>query len=576
MAEHALATWKANITKSEADKAALHAMRVKNKLRLGDGTRKWYKVAEALLWDDTLRNRVYYHTFAVPRLADVYERTHGEGYRQSVSQVPPIAYVSNSMEGTADSKTIPEGLRYTDDEARAIVKKRADERAALGYVSSRTERPYHSGHYFSRWRKGRVWDEHRDYFGLTPYGTRGVEMGDGFPSFVKYCSKVCVSNEGVVDQRIADWERDGCPWLLVAGETDGLLGFCRCEKCRALDADLPGEPFLRNKSDRYVDFWNRIAAKARSVRPDVKVCVFLYGPLRHPPRRVRVEHPDNMLFSYVPTFNDRDIAAEVAGWKRMGMRHFYMRPNYLCNYTVFPIAREKYIHDVHRVFREAGGKGDQFGGSAGCAAMGFEFYTAVRMNVDPDISFPEIERGWYARYGAAADVVRRYHERLRARCDARWDALLTWLEKNDVDFLDDGHFSRCYHRLHDVADLEGDLALLESFDGSALTGEAKARFADLKLCAKHYIVTRRTLETKTEADKKALVAFRVAHRDALGTSWSSQWNKGELPLWNDSVERRAYMDLGIASYVERFEQGKKTRTTRQLISELPSPLADLK
>ena len=400
-------------------------------------------------------------------------------------------------------------------------------------------------------------------------------MGGVFPQFVKYCTKVCVSNEGAVDQRIDDWKKEGCPWLLIAGETDGLLGYCRCEKCRALDADLPGEPFLRNKTDRYLDFWNRIAAKARAIRPDVKVSVFLYAAQRHPPRRVRVEHPDNMLFSYVPTFHERDIAAEVAAWKRMGMKHFYLRPNYLCNYTVFPIAREKYLYDVHRIFRAAGGKGDYIGGSRGCAAMGMEFYAAVRMNVDPDIPFSEIEKGWYARYGAAADVVRRYHERVRARCDERWDRLLAWLEANDVDFIDDGHFSRCYHRLHEVADLEGDLALLESFDDSALSGEAKERFANLKLCAKHYIITRKTLQTRSEADKKALVAFRVAHRDALGTSWSDMWNKGELPLWNDSLERRAYMDLGIASYVERLERRMAEKPVRKLIGELKSPLANL-
>ena len=563
MAEHALATWKANVTKSKADKAALHAMRVKNRLKLGDGTRKWYKVSEALLWDDTPRNRVYYQDFAVPRLADAYERIHS---------VPPIAYVGNGMKATADSKILPEGLRYTEEEAAAIAKRRADEAAALGYTGSRMTRPYHSGHYFTHWRKGKVWDEHRDFFGLTPYGTRGVEMGNCFPSFVKYATKVCVSNDGAVDQRIDDWKKEGCPWLLIAGETDSLLGYCRCEKCRALDADLPGESFLNNKTDRYLDFWNRIAAKARAIRPDVKVCVFLYAAQRHPPRRVRVAHPENMLFSYVPTFHERDIAADVAGWKRMGMQNFYMRPNYLCNYTVFPIAREKYVYDAHRVFREAGGKGDYVGGTRGCAAMGFEFYTVLRMNVEPDVPFAKIESEWYAKYGAAADVVRRYHERLRARCDERWDRLLSWMEKNDIYFIDDGHFSRCYYRFHDVDELEGDLALLESFDDSALSGEAKERFANLKLCAKHYIITRKTLETKTEADKKALVDFRVAHRDALGTSWSDMWNKGEIGLWNNSLEKRAYMDLGISTYVEAIEQGMAKKTSKQLIKELPSPL----
>lgn len=564
MAEHALATWRANVSKTEADKAALHALRVKNKHRLGDGMRKCYKVAEALLWEDTPRNRVYYHDFAVPRLTDAYERKQAP-----VDYVPRISHTHGwGMRATEKSSVLPEGLRHTKAQAAAISAKRKAEWAALGYV---TNRPYHSGHYFSRWRKRSVYKQHPEYFGLTPYGTRGVEMGDVFPPFLRYCSKVCVSNEGVVDQRIADWRKDGCPWLLIAGETDGLLGFCRCEKCRALDADLPGEPFHRNKTDRYLDFWNRIAAKARAIRPDVKVSVFLYSAMRHPPRRVRVAHPDNMIFSYVPSFLDADPAAEVAEWKSKGMKHFYMRPNFLCNRSVFPIAREKYIHGMHRIFHEAGGKGDYFDGSRGTASMEFEFYTAARLCIDPEVPFSVIENEWYAKYGEAAGIVRRYHERLRERCDRRWAELLAWFRENDIDFLDDSGISRCYYRLHEVEDLEGDLALLEGFDASGLSGEAKNRFEDLKLCAQHYIITRKTLATRTEEDKKKLIDFRVKHRDRIGTSWSGQWLKGEVALWG-TPERKAYMNLGIASYVERFEQGLKTKTPRQLVDELRTPL----
>jgi hypothetical protein len=397
-------------------------------------------------------------------------------------------------------------------------------------------------------------------------------MEDGFPKFIRHCSKVCVSNEGAVDQRIADWEKDGCPWLLIAGETDGLLGYCRCEKCRALDADLPGEPFLSNKTDRYLNFWNRIAAKARALRPDVKVCVFLYSVLRHPPRREKVAYPDNMLFSYVPSYHDRDIAGEVAEWKRRGMKHFYMRPNFLCNYSVFPIGREKYLHDMHQIFRDAGGKGDQFDGGPGCAAMGFEFYTAVRMCADKNLAFETIAEEWYARFGAAAKVVRSYYERVRERCDKKWDELLTQLKERNIDFLDDGHFSRCYYRFHTIDDFEKDLALLNSFDASVLSGEAKERFENLKLCAQHYIITRKAFLTKSKADKKALIDYRVKHRDAIGLTWLAQWRKGEIALWDNTDERRAYMDLGISCYVENFEQGKKTKTTRQLIKTLPSPL----
>ena len=571
VAEHALATWKANVTRSEADKAALHALRVKNKHRIGDGTRKWYKVSEVMTWNDTIKNRTYYHHFAVPRLTDIYERAHA-AKEAITTNLPPITLVSTGMRPTENSTVLPKGLWHTPAEVKAIVQKRVKEWAALGYTGSRATRPYHSGHYFSRWRKRSVYKDHPEYFGLTPYGTRGVEMEDGFPKFIRYCSKVCVSNEGVVDQRIADWEKDGCPWLLIAGETDGLLGYCRCEKCRALDADLPGEPFLSNKTDRYLNFWNRIAAKARALRPDVKVCVFLYSVLRHPPRREKVAYPDNMLFSYVPSYHDRDIAGEVAEWKRRGMKHFYMRPNFLCNYSVFPIGREKYLHDMHQIFRDAGGKGDQFDGGPGCAAMGFEFYTAVRMCADKNLAFETIAEEWYARFGAAAKVVRSYYERVRARCDKKWDELLTQLKERNIDFLDDGHFSRCYYRFHAIDDFEKDLALLNSFDASVLSGEAKERFENLKLCAQHYIITRKAFLTKSEADKKALVDYRVKHRDAIGLTWLAQWRKGEIALWDKTDERRAYMDLGISCYVEEFEQGKKTKTTRQLIKTLPSPL----
>ena len=485
--------------------------------------------------------------------------------------LPSIAAVSGGgMQATTNCTYLPAGLRYTAEEAKAISERRKAEWSALGYEA---RRPYHAGHYFGSWTKGRLWEKHREYFGLTPYGTRGVEM-PGFPPWMRTLSKMCVSNEDVVDERIAAWKRAGCPQLLVCGENDGLVGFCRCDKCRALDADLPGEPFLHNKTDRYLDFWNRVCAKARAIRQDVTVCVHAYSLMRHPPRRVRVAYPDNIIFSYVPSYHDADPAGEIAEWKKMGMKHFFFRPNYLCNRTVFPIAREKYIYDVHRIFRDAGGTGDSFDNTPGVAAMGFECYTAVRLCADPDLAFEEIERGWYARYGAAAETARAYHERLRARCDREWAKLLAWLRVNDIEFLDDSHFSRCYHRLHTDDDLKGDLALLESFDDSALDGEAKRRFGDLKLCARHYVLTRQALATRSATDKEALVAFRVAHRDSLGSAWTAHWNKGEFVLWNDTPAKHAYENTGIASFVERFEHAMAEKPPQKLIDELKSPLDD--
>ena len=99
-------------------------------------------------------------------------------------------------------------------------------------------------------------DSHPDYLGLTPYGTRGI-MPEGWPKRFLHQSKLCVSNPAVEDQIISDWRRKGAKEYLCVCENDGMMGFCRCERCRALDADLPGETFTLHKTDRYLGFWYR-------------------------------------------------------------------------------------------------------------------------------------------------------------------------------------------------------------------------------------------------------------------------------------------------------------------------------
>lgn len=485
------------------------------------------------------------------------------------SQPPPISVVLDyGMQGTANNKALPFALRHTAEEARAIAERRSADWRALGYEPCQ---PYRSGHYFREWTKGYIWENRRDLFGLTPYGSRGIGK-KGMPDWLGALSKVCVSNEGVVDMRIALWKRDGMPQLLIAGENDGFLGFCRCEGCRALDADLPGEPFLKNKTDRYLNLWNRICAKARQLRPDVQVCVYAYSLLRHPPRRERVAFPENMIVSYVPTYHDGFPEKAVMDWKGAGLRYFYNRPNFLCNQTVFPIGREKYIYEVDRMLRRLGSLGSCYDATHGVASTGFEVYAAVRICSDPDVPFEEIERGWCSRFGLAAKTVQGYYSRVRERCDRRWKRLLTVLASHGIEFLDDSHFSRCYHLLHTEEELERDLCCLESFDDTVLSGEEGRRFADLKLAARHFVLTRKAFKSRATVDKERLIAFRSEWRDRLGFAWAAHWNKGEASLWGSPGFRRFYSDLGIASFVEEFENALVVSPVGKVMREMESPL----
>ena len=486
-----------------------------------------------------------------------------------VESPPPISVVLDyGMQGTVNNRALPPALRHTAEEAKVIAERRAADWRVLGYVP---KQPYRSGHYFREWTRGYIWENRRDLFGLTPYGSRGIEK-NGVPDWLGALSKMCVSNEGVVDMRIERWKREGMPQQLIAGENDGFLGFCRCKGCKALDADLPGEPFLKNKTDRYLNLWNRICEKARRLRPDVRVCVFAYSLLRHPPRRERVAFPDNLIVSYVPTYHDISPGKAIMGWKSSGLRHFYNRPNFLCNQTVFPIGREKYIYEVDKALRRLGSLGSCYDATHGVASTGFEMYTAVRICADPGVSFDEIEHGWCARFGAASNTVQAYYCRVRERCDRRWERLLSVLSRHSIEFLDDSHFSRCYHVLHTEKELENDLRFLEKFDGSVLSGEEGRRFADLKLVAQHFVLTRKAFGSRSAADKERLVAFRSQWRDRLGFAWAAHWNKGELPLWENSYIRRFYSDLGISSYVETFENALRSTPARQLMRKMESPL----
>ena len=448
-----------------------------------------------------------------------------------------------------ENKTIPEGLRISQEEADSLNAKIMADESAIGYVPKRGL--YSAGHWFGSWTK-KYWNSHREYFGLCPNGERGVVV-PGFPPWMKTLSKICVSNDDTVKLRIAYWVKAGKPECLKLGENDGLWGFCRCEKCKALDADRPGEPFLATKTDRYMNFWNRVAAEARKLRPDVKVTVHLYNRFYEPPRREKVEYPDNMVFSFVTKYEDTNPVETVRAWKKAGMKYFWHRPNYLCNRSVFPMGREKYIWEMHRKMLAEGAKGAYYDATRGVPSTFFDVYAAQRLCVDPNLTFSEIEHDWCARCGGAAETVKRYYSRVRERCDRAFAALLEQRRRDGDEYLDDSHFSRHYHTFHRIEDLEGDLAVLESFNVSLLEGIAKENFESLKVNARHYILTKRAHVTDSEADKNALLAFRIENKARLGTAWGAYRNKGEFWLWNKDPGKMKYEQSGSTRFVEKYE-----------------------
>ena len=181
----------------------------------------------------------------------------------------------------------------------------------------------------------------------------------------------------------------------------------------ALDAPLPGEGRFDHMTDRYVNFWNRIARKARAIRPDVMLVAYAYSRYRKAPRRERIEHPDNMLFGFVPSIMD-DAMAELAKWRARGLAHFFLRPNYHHYVGTIPRGLERYLYNNFHDCLKAGMTGVDYDAGVVRHVMNIEYYVTARMMADPELPFETICAEFYAGYGPAAADVRRYFETVRA------------------------------------------------------------------------------------------------------------------------------------------------------------------
>lgn len=371
------------------------------------------------------------------------------------------------------------------------------------------KRPFPYRHAFGGWQ-GKYLKDHPEYFGLNPYGKRGL------PEHQARLVKLCLSNPAVVDRIIGDWLEAGTNAYINACPNDGTPGYCFCEGCRALDADLPGENFYVNKTDRYFNFWNRLVGRAREIRPDVKVSTYVYSYYRFPPRRERIVYPDNMIFGWVPCQAD-DFSGNLAKLREVGMRHFFLRPNYMCYRDKVPRALERFLYDTYHECRAAGGFGFDYDGSYK-PILGLEYYLLFRQTAFPKLSFEAICEEYYSQYGALAPVAKVYYERVRARCEGRRSDMFRKMAKTNA--LDDSELRGFSLGNHAEQDLVDDAALVAAADMSGLSAPERRRW-------------------KAFADQVAgfVTAFRTAREEAKKpkeispAGWRSSFDRPALDGW---------------------------------------------
>ena len=459
---------------------------------------------------------------------------------------PPLE-VSNIAEYTARPYSLlrprlveytPVALRVSDDRARTFGHEWSQWMRRLRH---QTRTHVTSGHAFTDWNR-RFAETRPELLALDEKGRRGYPGEHEKDSDRARWIKLCVSNPAVVDQIITDWCAGGTNRYLNICPNDAY-GFCRCENCRAWDADKPGEDFNAHKTDRYVRFWNRVAEKACAIRPDVTIVTYLYSSYRFPPRRERLQRPENFLFSTVP--ESRDDSEQLLGaWRKLGMKRYFVRPNYLC-YCAAP------VRGMERFFYEDF-KRNLAGGMMGVSEDNtprpqeqFEFYTFGRLIAEPDLSFETIEAEFLSQYGSAAPEMKEYFTRVRLRAEAgRLKAKEAKPYKQSVDtkILDDSQYYGAAYSAHTDADYAGDLDVvgraLAHADLSEMerwrVNRVRAMIENARLTRK-FIYARDSMKTREFAEVgRELILKRIELKDAIDDKcWGSTFRgyPSEIRWW---------------------------------------------
>ncbi len=359
------------------------------------------------------------------------------------------------------SNIVPESWRITPE-----LQKKLDAEHHKFILRHRHGRimPLRYGHAFTKW-PDRFEKSHPEYFGVGPYGKPMIPPK-------RNTAKLCLSNPAVIEQIIADWKAAGMKKYLCISPNDGTAGYCLCAKCMALDTRKAGEGFYAHLTDRYLNFWNRVAKRAVKERPDVMVTTYVYSYYRFPPRREKIEYPDNMLCGLVPALAE-DSGALFEAWKKAGMKHCFIRPNDTHPASAQIRGMEKRIFDKYQSSRKSFKLyGADYDSTLGVKARDLEHYIICRMIAAPEKSFDELMDEFCSGYGAAAATVKEFYATLRSAGEKMY--LNSAAGKRNRMVLDDSEIVTESDRDYEYA-LSAGLRKLAAFPKNKLTAQENDR-----------------------------------------------------------------------------------------------------
>ena len=395
------------------------------------------------------------------------------------------------------------------------------------------------GHAFGKWWE-KYGKDHPEWFGLDTAGRRGLDLT------YRGREKLCLSNPEVIEAIAKEYIAAGRPLYYNVCPNDGTPGFCHCKNCLALDTRKPGENFYAHLTDRYLWFWNKLAARLMKERKDVTIVTYIYSYYRLPPRREKVEFPDNMLFGMVPNMFDDNVKF-FSEWKKAGAKRIFLRPNDLCHGTPMMRGLEKRIYDKFQQARTFNIFGTDYDGGFGTRSIDLECYVAFRMVHDPELSFDDIMKEYCSAFGAAAPEVAEFYAKWREQGEKIIPMVDEWLKKRDL-FLNDagqipGVVNQEIDRYYPTEIFQATDAILARGLKKQLTPAERTRLEELRIQNQHADLYRQLYAeyhkmnnkkpNDLEAVSRKLYDFRVKYRKQIGGRLCSAFggSGGESIIW---------------------------------------------
>ena len=395
------------------------------------------------------------------------------------------------------------------------------------------------GHAFGNW-----WDkygkDHPEYFGMDSSGRRGVDR------LYRGREKLCLSNPEVIEVIAREYVAAGRPAYYNVCPNDGTPGFCFCKNCLKLDTRVKGESFYAHLTDRYLWFWNKLTARLMKERKDVTIITYIYSYYRLPPRREKVEYPDNMLFGMVPNMFDDNVKF-FSEWKKAGAKRIFLRPNDLCHGTPMPRGLEKRIYDKFHQARTFKIFGTDYDGGFGNSSIDLECYVAFRMVHNPELSFDEIMNEYCSAFGAAAPDVAEFYAKWREQGEKIIPMVDKWLKERNRFLNDAGQIpgvvnveiTRYYpDEIFNITD-----AVLARGLKKSLTPAERTRLEKLRIQNQYALFYRNFIAesnkknhqqpNQLEKVSRELYDFRAKHRNVIGGKLSVAFGgaRGEGAIW---------------------------------------------